>query len=55
MNPDSLQYCGAYYSNSIVDQFKIFSTDTSDKGKAILELKNCFETFFLSTILSDDL
>jgi hypothetical protein len=38
-NPDALQHYGAYCSNSAVDQFKIFSTDTPDEKKTHPELK----------------
>jgi hypothetical protein len=47
-DPDAPQDYGVYSSNSIVDQFEIFSTDITEERKTIPELKKCFETYFLA-------
>jgi hypothetical protein len=46
---------GAHCSNSAVDQFNIFSTDTPDEGKSIPEYKKCFKTYILPSTSSDNL
>jgi hypothetical protein len=53
-NPDTLQHYGAYFNNSVADQFEIFSTDTSDEKKTLSELKKCFEKYILLLASSDD-
>jgi hypothetical protein len=53
--PDALQYERAYWSNSAVDQFKIFSTDIPDERKTIPEFKKCFKAYFLPSKSSDSL
>jgi hypothetical protein len=52
---DTLQYYGAYSNNSVVDQFKIFSTDIPDERYTIPVLKRCFETYFLLFTTLDNL
>jgi hypothetical protein len=54
-DPNALQYSGVYCSNSVADEFEIFSTNIPDQRKTISELNKCFETCFLLSKSSDNL